>query len=516
MFFRLLILGTCFLQIVYLAASAKILGMFAYTGKSHFLVFQPVLKELARRGHQVTVFSYFEHGTTSENYTGILIPSFINTTSFLSMGEFDTKSNVNFYFMKQLNQLHYLTSVYENTMQLKEIKTLASEKYDVIITEMFNSHVMFGLFHKIGAPVIGFSSCNLLPWTNDALGNPNNPSYNPVIVSDLSMYMTLKERLLNMFYLIFSKIIYSYLFVPETQVLAEKYFGKLPDLTNVAENTNLILVNTHFSLFGAKPQVPGVIEVGGIHILPKKPLPKELNELFSKHNEVIFFSMGSVLNSGTMSPSKYQIFLNVFLELKQLILWKSSLKIREKTNNIILSDWYPQRDILAHPKTVLFISHCGLLGILEAIHSGVPILCIPMFGDQQNNAKAIVTAEIGHTLQYGDITEESLKKTLNTLLNDPKYKKNALRISKAFNDRPLSALDTAIYWIEYVIRHNGAPHMRSVIKHLTWYQYYNLDVIFIFLSIFYIIYSIVMFFVKSILKVVLCTLNLSRKKVKTS
>lgn len=58
--------------------------------------------------------------------------------------------------------------------------------------------------------------------------------------------------------------------------------------------------------------------------------------------------MGSVLNSGTMSPSKYQIFLNVFLELKQLILWKSSLKIREKTNNIILSDWYPQRDILGN------------------------------------------------------------------------------------------------------------------------------------------------------------------------
>ncbi|PSN48144.1 UDP-glucuronosyltransferase 1-7 [Blattella germanica] len=38
-------------------------------------------------------------------------------------------------------------------------------------------------------------------------------------------------------------------------------------------------------------------------------------------------------------------------------------------------------------------------------------------------------------------------------------------------------METAVFWTEYVIRHKGAPHMRSAAINLTWYQYYLLDVI---------------------------------------
>jgi len=41
----------------------------------------------------------------------------------------------------------------------------------------------------------------------------------------------------------------------------------------------------------------------------------------------------------------------------------------------------------------------------------------------------------------------------------------------------MSALDTAIFWTEYVIRHKGAPHLRPAILDLAWYQYLLLDVI---------------------------------------
>ncbi|EFN66981.1 hypothetical protein EAG_15338 [Camponotus floridanus] len=37
----------------------KILGIFGHLGKSHFDMFKPLLEELARRGHEVTVVSYF-------------------------------------------------------------------------------------------------------------------------------------------------------------------------------------------------------------------------------------------------------------------------------------------------------------------------------------------------------------------------------------------------------------------------------------------------------------------------
>jgi len=34
-----------------------------------------------------------------------------------------------------------------------------------------------------------------------------------------------------------------------------------------------------------------------------------------------------------------------------------------------------------------------------------------------------------------------------------------------------------VYWTEYVIRHKGAPHLRSALQDLAWYQYLLLDVI---------------------------------------
>ena len=48
---------------------------------------------------------------------------------------------------------------------------------------------------------------------------------------------------------------------------------------------------------------------------------------------------------------------------------------------------------------------------------------------------------------------------------------NARRTSHIFHDRPQSALDTAIFWTEYVIRHGGAPHLQSAAVKLAWYQY---------------------------------------------
>jgi len=40
----------------------------------------------------------------------------------------------------------------------------------------------------------------------------------------------------------------------------------------------------------------------------------------------------------------------------------------------------------------------------------------------------------------------------------------------------MSPMDTAIYWTEYVIRHRGAPHMRTAGADLPLYKYLLLDV----------------------------------------
>lgn len=38
-------------------------------------------------------------------------------------------------------------------------------------------------------------------------------------------------------------------------------------------------------------------------------------------------------------------------------------------------------------------------------------------------------------------------------------------------------MDTAIYWVEYVVRHKGAGHLKVAGIRFPWYKYHSLDVI---------------------------------------
>jgi glucuronosyltransferase len=69
----------------------------------------------------------------------------------------------------------------------------------------------------------------------------------------------------------------------------------------------------------------------------------------------------------------------------------------------------------------LFITQCGLQSVQEAVYHGVPILAVPIFGDQKYNAKKIATEEIGLQLPFRDITKEELLTSITAILNNPKY-----------------------------------------------------------------------------------------------
>ena len=52
-----------------------------------------------------------------------------------------------------------------------------------------------------------------------------------------------------------------------------------------------------------------------------------------------------------------------------------------------------------------------------------------------------------------------------------------MRISKLMKDSPRTSLEKTGDWIEYVLRHGGAQHLRAQVFNIPWYQYYLLDVI---------------------------------------
>jgi len=81
-----------------------------------------------------------------------------------------------------------------------------------------------------------------------------------------------------------------------------------------------------------------------------------------------------------------------------------------------------------------------------------------------------------------------------------RYGKNAKIASERFKDRPMSPADSVVYWTEYVLRHNGAPHLKSHALNLTWYQYFLVDVIITLLFIALIILFIIYYLLKTIYK----------------
>ncbi|XP_055337249.1 uncharacterized protein LOC129587490 [Paramacrobiotus metropolitanus] len=64
--------------------------------------------------------------------------------------------------------------------------------------------------------------------------------------------------------------------------------------------------------------------------------------------------------------------------------------------------WAPQRNILLHPATGVFLSHCGWNSTVEAMYTGTPVLSWPIFGDQLYNGQLLEEAGMGVVLINAD------------------------------------------------------------------------------------------------------------------
>jgi len=63
-------------------------------------------------------------------------------------------------------------------------------------------------------------------------------------------------------------------------------------------------------------------------------------------------------------------------------------------------------------------------------------------------------------------------------------------------------MDTAIYWTEYVIRHRGAPHMRTAGADLPLYQYLLLDVTAVLVTAILAVVYVIYFMLKKLLIII--------------
>ncbi|KAG5871834.1 hypothetical protein JTB14_036486 [Gonioctena quinquepunctata] len=463
------------------AESAKILGFFMFPSVSHQVIFQPIWKELSLRGHEVTVVTP----------NPLKDPSLTNLTEIDVSRAYEVLSKQDFSGnMAQSNDIakvqfvqKMLMTITEAEIQHADVQKLLEydeNHFDLLLVQSLHPLVYF-YGAKFKAPIVGVSSFALFLNMLDAAGSPTHPIVAPEtsflgIEGELSFTDKVRSLLFNFWY----RILYYWKFLPEADRVARKYLGKdMPYLGDVISNTSIFLVNGNSVLHTIKPNVPSVISISQMHIKKRKPLPKDLQEYMNSSPEgVVYFSLGSNVKSVNLTTRTRKVIIGALGELPYKVLWKwESDYLPDCPKNVMTKKWLPQQDILAHPNVKVFITQGGLQSMEEAITYGVPIVGIPFISDQNSNIDKAVQKGIGLGLKHATMTKDMLKSTILEVAKNKSYKEHIQKARAILTDHPLQGVDNAIWWIEYVIRHKGATHLRSPSADMSFFEYFMIDVV---------------------------------------
>ncbi|KAI0213331.1 UDP-glucuronosyltransferase 2B15, partial [Lamellibrachia satsuma] len=138
--------------------------------------------------------------------------------------------------------------------------------------------------------------------------------------------------------------------------------------------------------------------------------------------------------------------------------------------------WLPQNDLLGHPNTVLFITHCGNNGQYESLYHGVPMIGFPLFSDQHHNAFRMVDHGYGIDMNILTFTANELVNNIHKVLHEKSFKMATQKASDILKSRPMTTQDTAAYWVEHVLKYGG-EHLRTGAMDMPLYQFLMLDIL---------------------------------------
>ncbi|XP_072014709.1 UDP-glucuronosyltransferase 2A1-like isoform X1 [Amphiura filiformis] len=465
---------------------------------SHFFIAEVIGNELINRGHNVTLLlgDVFRKPTQhSSKFNYVYYKSHATLEQFRYFMEACTRAGLKgeyaSFAMTNMSWQTVTTAKECDTLlsSATEMAQLRDAKFDVAVTDLGRPcpvAQLLGVPYVLLSPIMAIPSAYLLANRNEV-----NPAYMPDMLRGYDHTMTFQERLLNTLSAVVLTLVTNIVVQPLIDDLKASH-GDLPDAASLLfTDAELWLLNSHFALDFPRGLLPNTQMVGGLTSKPPKPLSKDWEDFLQSAGDdgVVLFSMGSYATG--IDEDIAALFAGAFAQLPQKVIWKLNGKPSSTlTANVKVVDWIPQNDLLAHPQIKVFVYHCGLNGIWEAVYHGVPMVAIPLFGDQFDNAQRLVSRGMGVKVDIATLTSDELAEAIRTVINNPSYKDNATRISSIFRDRSRTPAEEAADWLEYVIRHGGAKHLRSAALDLNIFQYFLLDVMAVLLVAFLTVFAI--------------------------
>ncbi|CAM8895036.1 unnamed protein product [Rhodiola kirilowii] len=136
-------------------------------------------------------------------------------------------------------------------------------------------------------------------------------------------------------------------------------------------------------------------------------------------------------------------------------------RVTESKKGLLVRQWAPQLEILAHKSTGAFLSHCGWNSVMEGLSQRVPIIGWPLVAEQAYNSKMLVE-EMGVAVEIcrgldGVLTAEAVKSVAEEVMRGERLRRNAeeigvrirdgMRDEQGFEGSSIKALDEFVAYV---------------------------------------------------------------------
>ncbi|XP_070188058.1 2-hydroxyacylsphingosine 1-beta-galactosyltransferase-like isoform X2 [Littorina saxatilis] len=357
---------------------------------------------------------------------------------------------------------------HEMISNLSFVEEIRKVKPDLIVIDNIPIVRMLTVIaYKLGVPFAYVGTV----YDADTMRIPYSPAVTPQPLFVISDVMTFFQRV-GMFCL---HIIAQFYDPFLTRNMVAIYAPERPFISNdmLLAGAEIWLVEMDHILDYPRPTLPNVKLIGGTATGPTKPLPPHFASFMDGATEgVVIVSFGSYV-LGVPADISHKL-TKVFQQLPFKVVFRSNLTSPDPSK-IMTSRWLPQNDLLGHPNTRVFVSHCGKNGQYEALYHAVPMLCTPMFGDQPYNAERIRIKGYGEVLDLRTFSQKEMFNTIFKIAQDSQYKQSIAKASTLFRSQYGVPMHEAAKWLAHVMQYGG-EYMRSQGQRIPRYQFMMLDV----------------------------------------
>jgi MGT family glycosyltransferase len=176
-----------------------------------------------------------------------------------------------------------------------------------------------------------------------------------------------------------------------------------------------------------------------------------------ENRPLVYVTFGSVAGSFPQALPAYGAALSAVAELPARVLLTVGRDLDlnalpETPGNVHVERWVPQQDVLGHASAA--VVHGGSGSTLGALAAGIPLVVVPLFADQPQNARRVQEVGAGLAVEPNrdDIpaTIPPLRTAIETVLSEPSYKQRATALADELRAEP--AVDEAVPLLERLRR----------------------------------------------------------------